>query len=763
MLSGLSKKAIILSFFCLLFSLFVNNPSYSYAQNNKNGGSKFVSPLMICDYNSGTILNNFGGLTGGDEEKPGMAFATIVRDDGLTLRSSGYSLGLEYDTEKFGEYTFYWIKLGKGIPGKTDATTLIDINQYNYLSFWIKGTHGTGNIKVELHQDSNGDGIFTFGRDITSFVYIDPYIKGGMVSTKWDKVVVPLKDFKTIKDRSKMIELVFVFENKTGNTKGTVYLDDMMFGYRPEDVLDARDIKPISAPIESSFRANGVTAKKCLTLNGSNEFTIQAQDMRENPFIENVRFEYSVDNGNIWRSIGADYDVRKKIYKVTWQPDNAREFNRYQVRAAAADIRGSERATGVLLDCGVKPMTDDELLDMMERKAFEFFSDHQNLKTGLFADTSGGGDASIASTGFGLAALCVGVEHKWIPKEEAKKRILTALDTFLPKKQDDEPIAEGRYGFFYHFLNMNTGKRAGKAEISTVDTAILVCGAITAGEYFGGDIKKKAEELYKRVEWDKFLNKDKGSWENCFSMGWSPERGFLNSYWDYYTDEVIIISLLAIGSPTHQVSPDVFYAWARNKDLYGSGKPFIYSWHGALFSYQYANIWYDFQELTDKKGVNWFDNSTNATLANRQFCIDNSEKFKGYGPNSWGITSMARPEGYTMHFGPPPTGNGEPQYDGTISPTGPAGSIVFTPILSISALKNMYIAYPKLWGQYGLRDSYNIDSGWYARTYYGIGVAMMLLPMENFRYGFIWKNFMKNKYVKESLVKAGFTKVKGRR
>jgi hypothetical protein len=236
----------------------------------------------------------------------------------------------------------------------------------------------------------------------------------------------------------------------------------------------------------------------------------------------------------------------------------------------------------------------------------------------------------------------------------------------------------------------------------------------------------------------------------------------LSSYWDYYTDEAILVSLLAAGSPSKPVDPGVFYAWARNKDAYGNGKPFIYSWHGALFSYQYASVWFDFREITDKQDINWFQNSTDATLANRQFCIDNADNSKTYGPNTWGITSMSRPSAYTMHFGITPNGSGEALNDGTISPTGPAGSIVFTPYLSISALKYMYLTYPKLWGQYGLKDSFNLDTNWYSSVYYGIGEAMYLLPVENFRSGFIWKNFMKNEDIREALKRTGFTKKKRR-
>ncbi|MDO8525222.1 MAG: glucoamylase family protein [Candidatus Omnitrophota bacterium] len=744
----------------LFFGLILSTPPQSYAQNNKVANYRFIAPIIVCNYNDGTLTNSLGGISGGKETLPGTLYATVISDEAWTRGAYGYSLGLDYNVENLGEYAFYWMKLGREIQGKDKATATLDLTKYNYLSFWVKGARDGGNIKIELHQDIDSNGIFEFGKDITSYVYANGYLKSGTITKEWQKVVIPLKYFTKITDWSRMIELVLVFENKTGNDRGTVYVDDIMFGGRPPDALEARAAKGIKPPVESSFTVNGSGAGRCLAFPGATTLAIKAEDIKENPFIESVRFEYSVDKGAGWKTIGYDYDVSKKVYKTGWRPDNARDLYNYQIRAVASGIKGDEKATGILIECGVKPITDDEFLNLVERKAFEFFKDHQHPVTGLFADTSGGGDASIASTGFGLAALCIGVERGWIDKKEARARVLTALNTFLPKKGELEPAAEGKYGFFYHFLNPHTAKRGGKSEISTVDTAILVAGALTAGEYFARDVKAKAEEIYKRVEWDKFLCAKKGGWYNCYSMGWSPERGFLESYWDYYTDEVVLITLLAIGSPTHPATPDVFYAWMRNKDSYKTGKPFIYSWHGSLFSYQYANIWFDFRGIVDRQGVNWFENSTNATLANRQFCIDNAEKFKGFGPNMWGITSMARPEGYTMHFGVPPTGNGEPENDDTISPTGPAGSIVFTPLLSLAALKYMYINYPRLWGQYGFRDSINVEHNWYAPIYYGIGEAMVLLPIETFRTGFIWKNFMKSAYVKSALTRAGFEKVK---
>lgn len=760
----IKQKIAFISFLSAIIGLTLNmSPLYSAQDTSASGAAKAAAPIVLMNYNDGTLTNSLGGISGGKDTKPGTMYPTAIPDEGFTHGDNGYSVRLDFDVRNLGEYAFYWMKLGKQLPDKKDATAPLDLRGYNYISLWIKGAQEEGDMKIELHQDADGNGLFMFDKDITSFVYANAFLRSGRISKEWQKLTIPLKYFSKITDWSKIIELVFVFENKSGNKEGTVYIDDIIFGSKPPEVFDAHPGKEINSPIAASFTVNGSAAKQCLALKGLSVLAIKAETSKDNPLIESVRFEYSVDKGINWKTIGYDYDVSKKIYKVEWTLDNARQLYNYQVRAVATDINGTEKVTGVLIDCGVEPITDDEFLDLLERKAFEFFYEHQNPVTGLFADTSGGGDASIASTGFGLAALCVGAERGWIDKKEAKERISKTLDTFLPKSKDAEPLAEGKYGFFYHFLNPHNGKRAGKSEISTVDTAILVAGAITAGEYFGQEIKTKAEELYKRVEWEKFLNTDQGGWYNCYSMGWSPERGFLSSYWDYYTDEVVLITLLAIGSPTYPAPPDVFYAWARNKDAYKDGKSFIYSWHGSLFSYQYANIWFNFQDIADRQGINWFENSTNATLANRQFCIDNAEKYKGFGQNNWGITSMSRPEGYTMHFGVPPTGNGEPENDNTLSPTAPAGSMVFTPYLSMAALKHMYVNYPKLWGQYGLKDSFNPARGWYASTYYGIGEAMMLLPVENFRSGFIWKNFMKNADIKRALQRAGFTKVKGKK
>ena len=158
------SRLLNISFFCILFSVFLN--TFSFAQTNGTLKKKFIQPLVLSDYNNGTLYTNLGGLSGGDEEKPGETFTTMIRDDGFTRGNSGYSLKLDYDVSRLGEFSFYWIKLGKELRLGSGVTERLDLRKYDYLSFWIKGAQDEGNIKVELHQDSDDNGIFTFGKDI---------------------------------------------------------------------------------------------------------------------------------------------------------------------------------------------------------------------------------------------------------------------------------------------------------------------------------------------------------------------------------------------------------------------------------------------------------------------------------------------------------------------------------------------------------------------------------------------------------------------
>ncbi|MCX5667237.1 MAG: hypothetical protein NTY34_02870 [Candidatus Omnitrophica bacterium] len=272
-------------FFCLLFTAFLNRLSGA----EDGADYKFIPPLVLCDYNDESTINNLGGISGGDAQLPGTAYAAIVSDNGFRRGEYGSALRIDYDVPLPGDYSFYWIKMGKELYGKPGVTAAFDAGLYNYLSFWIKGDPDIKNVKIEVHQDTDNNGIFVFGKDASAVVYTDPYMNGA-VDKGWKKVVMPLADFTAIKDWSRIIEIVFVFENKNGTPKGALYLDDMILGYRPPLVLISKGVKEIAAPVESSFKVNGVNSKQCLTFKGSNTLAINTESVYDNPYIESFRF-----------------------------------------------------------------------------------------------------------------------------------------------------------------------------------------------------------------------------------------------------------------------------------------------------------------------------------------------------------------------------------------------------------------------------------------------------------------------------------------
>lgn len=350
--------------------------------------------------------------------------------------------------------------------------------------------------------------------------------------------------------------------------------------------------------------------------------------------------------------------------------------------------------------------------------------------------------ASIASVGYGLVALVIGVERKWISFEKAYHRANRTLDTFLNNM-------EAIHGFFYHFVDMETAKRVWNCEVSIIDTGIFICGAIFVGEYFKGEIKEKAERLYKNINWNWYRDEK----VNQFYMGYSPEKGF-SGHWDMYAEQLMLY-ILGVASPTFPVEASIYDNFKKPIADYGEIKNIVYTYCGTLFTYQYSHAWIDFRNRKDENGINWFENSIKATLANRKYCIENSKKYKTFGENSWGLTACVGPKGYSGGFGAMPAISQLERNDGTISPSGAAGSIVFTPELSIQALEYYYNHFPKLWCKYGFKDAYNLDQEkpWYSEECIGIDKGTSMLMIENYLTGLIWRYFMKNEYVNKGLEK----------
>lgn len=397
-----------------------------------------------------------------------------------------------------------------------------------------------------------------------------------------------------------------------------------------------------------------------------------------------------------------------------------------------------------------------DIIEKEQRKCFDFFWNEVSLSEesyGLIRDNTNKQQldmCSIASIGFGLPAIVIGIERGYITKEEGEERVLKTLHTMKEK-------AERLHGYYYHFIDMNTAKRYKNCEVSIIDTAIFLMGALTAGEYFGGEIAALAEELYADVNWQWYHNPHK----NQFYMGYSEAENGHFGAWDHYAEQFMMY-FLGVAAPKYPVEPSIFYDCPLYCNSYKNSGLIYHSHGGGLFVYQFSHAFIDFRNKKDRRGIDWFENSVRASKANRQYCIDNPLGLKTYGENAWGMTACETPGGYTGAMGALPCfGNKQIHPDGTIPPCGAIGSIVFTPEESINAMK-FYAQDERLWGEYGFIDAYNLDvtPEWFSDVVIGIDKGISILMIENYRSGLIWNLMNKNKYIQKAFELLEFTEEK---
>lgn len=392
---------------------------------------------------------------------------------------------------------------------------------------------------------------------------------------------------------------------------------------------------------------------------------------------------------------------------------------------------------------------DNDLLDDISRRSFRYFWEQTNLHTGLVLDRANvngarednprhRGVASIAATGFGLTALCIGADHRWVSPNLVRQRVLTALKFFAYQ-------APHEHGWFYHYLDAETGERRWQSEISSIDTALLLAGVLSVRQFFHDDpeIVQLATAIYTRVDFPWMLH---GS-ATLLSHGWTPESGFLPYRWDTYSEHMILY-VLAIGSPTHPIAPAAWYTWKLPVvDIDG----YSYIGGGPLFIQQYSQAWVDLRDRVPKQGpsvdyyaprVNYFANSVAATRAQQAFSVRLAHRFPGYSSDIWGITASDSSKGYVAWGGSPQ----DPRIDGTVVPSAAGGSLMFAPDICIPALRAMLVRYgkKKIYGRYGFVDAFNPNTGWVSRYVIGIDVGITLLSAENLRTGKIWDWFMAN-------------------
>jgi hypothetical protein len=422
--------------------------------------------------------------------------------------------------------------------------------------------------------------------------------------------------------------------------------------------------------------------------------------------------------------------------------------------------------------------TDQQMLDSLQRETFEYFLRETDPLTGLITDkTEPGTPSSIAVVGMGLSAYIVGAEKKFLSREEAAGRVHKILHFFYQSKQGIEPDASGYKGFYYHFLDMHTGKRVWQCELSTIDTALLMAGILSVGVYFTGngkverEIRQWADALYCRVDWQWALNG-----ESTISHGWKPETGFLPYRWNENYSEAHILYILALGSPTYPILREGYGKWLTTFDLkkvYDTE----YLHAGPLFIHQFSHMWLDFRGIRDefnkRVGFDYFENSKRATYIHRQYAIENPNGFAHYGPFGWGLTASDGP-GYSVldidgkkreFYGYMARGAPFGPDDGTISPWAVVASLPFAPEIVIPTIRHAIERFDlKHHDLQGLDASFNPTYperkrnpyGWVSPWKFGLNHGPVVVMTENHESGLIWAIMRQCIYITTGLRKAGF-------
>ncbi len=421
-----------------------------------------------------------------------------------------------------------------------------------------------------------------------------------------------------------------------------------------------------------------------------------------------------------------------------------------------------------------EPITEDQL-DDLQWQTFHYYLREVNEANGLVADkTEPGSPCSIAAVGMSLATQPILVERMLLPRELLARRALRKLRFFWNSLQGREPDATGYKGFYYHFLDMQTGRRVGNCELSTIDSAFLIAGFLTAASYFDGDtaeeheIRTLADALYRRVDWRWALNDGA-----TVTHGWKPESGFLPYRWQGY-DEALLLYVLGLGSPTYPLPQECYAAWASTyewKDIYG----YEHLYSGPLFTHQLSHLWIDFRGIQDafmrEHRCDYFENSRRATFLHQQYAIRNPFEWEGYGPLCWGLTASDGPgwvtlriKGVERHFydyiargvpyGPD---------DGTVAPWAVVSSLPFAPEIVLPTIHNLAQMDLGMLEPYGFKATFNhtfpvegSDHGWVSRWHFGIDQGPIILMIENARTGLLWKLLRRCPYVITGLRGAGF-------
>lgn len=430
-------------------------------------------------------------------------------------------------------------------------------------------------------------------------------------------------------------------------------------------------------------------------------------------------------------------------------------LEKYYITVEGIKLNGTILEKSDTLFIQEKEMTDDELLNMVQKQTFRYFYDFAHPFSGLTRERNTSGDVvTIGGSGFGIMALLVGIENGFITREDGIKRMIKIL-SFLQ-------FADKFHGVFPHWMNGKTGDVVAFSEFDNggdlVETSFLIQGLLTAKNYFNQEnqneksIVKIIDKIWQDVEWDFYSKNNSGH----LLWHWSPQHQWKINHKVQGYNEALIVYLLGISSPTHPVSSSYWESgWAKSNyknglNYYGQKLPVGPAYGGPLFFAHYSYLGFDPRNKKDKF-TNYFVQNKAHSLINHLYCKANPQNYKGYSENCWGITASDDPAGYLAH---------EPvnRDNGTISPTAALSSIVYTPNESIKAIKHFYFELgEKLFGEYGFKDAFNENKNWFAESYLAIDQGPIICMIENYKTQLLWNNFMQNSEILDGLDKIGFT------
>ncbi|MBU1862708.1 MAG: CIA30 family protein [Candidatus Omnitrophica bacterium] len=620
----------------------------------------------------------------------------------------GKVLAIRYNVKE--GYGGYYIRLVKGKKGR--------YRRYNALQFWIKGD--CKQIKVEI-------------KDTVTHTYT---LQG--ITSQWQNVTIPFSKFTRpfSIEPNEFHEIVFVLDSvNTAPKRGSFSLDNISFVYQKERritiMIKKMDIRLNDIPIglEEYFENTDITIK--YSLSGSADLANTT-----------LRFEASTDK-QTWFFIGGEQVVDGEgeiAWKARYYPTGT-YFLRYKIMKDQAALYCSAVYTLYIWN----DFDEKRFLEKILKDTFQYFLKEHQPRTFLTKDRNGNGNViSTGACGFALTVYPLAAQRGFIPEEEAKKRVLTILNTYLRKLKNID-------GFYQHWFDFRHRPVFEDEGVDSVETSYLAAGALFCMNFYKGEddleraIRSKAYKLIRRIKWPFMLGKE------------GKEKGG-PLYWNYYksTDEFhhpvvgfnecLITYIMALAAP-HSVSRANFENWYQNYQYHSfNGEKVVF--YPTLFTQHYSFMWIDPRSLKDK-WITYFPNAQRATLLNREYCV------KEMRSDIWGLTACDGPKGYCGYGANLPFQ--ESCYDGTISPSASIGSLPYLPAPVLANIKFMYEQYPKLaYGKYGFYDSFNVDLDWSSRSFLGITQGTIYLQIENYLSGNVWNYFMKDESIKKALKKAEF-------